>query len=193
MVSNIALLLIVGVMPMVLYAILEAKTSLKTTIISSLGVGITIEIGLSYLLADGIDWVTVGFAIFLIIMGGIALLKGNPMYFKIQPAIVSLAMALILIGSSLVGKPLLVLMFEKYEVALQNMAMSPSLSRVKMIALFTSVNLSTGVAFLLHSPIMLYTALKMSKWWWVACRAVLIWIMVIMAMIYSQVSVGIVG
>jgi intracellular septation protein A len=167
--------IVVGIIPIVVFVILDSFTSLKTAIVSALACGL-LEVAASFYFTGGLDWITVVVFILLVVMGLISIKMKSPLAFKLQPAVTSFLLTSILLISYMIGKPFLSMVVSKYHAAFAEMPMFMTLQAQigadGIFRLFAALTLSTGLAFLAHTLLMIWAALRLSKWWWLAFKAV---------------------
>jgi intracellular septation protein A len=167
--------IVVGIIPIVVFVILDSFTSLRTAIVSALVCGL-LEVVASFYFTGGIDWITIVVFVLLVIMGVISIKMKSPMAFKLQPAATSFLFTSVLLISYLIGKPLLAMLISKYHAAFAEMpvfvTLQSQIGTDGIFKLFAALTLSTGLAFLVHTLLMIWAALRLSKWWWLALKAV---------------------
>jgi intracellular septation protein A len=167
--------IVVGIIPILVFVILDSFTSLKTAIVSALACGL-LEVVASFYFTGGIDWITVAIFVLLVVMGFISIKMKSPLAFKLQPAVTSFLLTSILLVSYMVGKPFLAMMISKYHMAFAEMPVFVTLQEQigpdGIFKLFAALTLSTGLAFLAHTLLMIWAAFWLSKWWWLAFKAV---------------------
>ena len=148
-----------GIIPVVVYTIVEEKMGPIWGLVFGMGFGI-LEILLEafrYRKVETITWIGNGL---LVGMGGVSLLTQEGIWFKLQPSLLELGMAVLLVGSWGFGKPLLVAMAKKQE-------MPPGLETG-----FSGVTLRLGLFFLLHSVLAAYAAFFWSTRAWALLKGV---------------------
>src|SRR6185437_13048650 len=104
---------------------------------------------------------------------------------KLQPVFLGLCFGVILLVMQAIGKPLLLILFEKYQNLipgeLQNNINNPA---VKILLARSSLIL--GFGFLLHAFAVLYAALRMSNWWWLFVRGVGLYVMMFLCIMLAR-------
>lgn len=105
-------LLIAGIIPVVLFTVIEDKYGVVAGLIAGMifGLGEMIYEWYRYHKVSPITWIGNGMLLFL---GAISLFTQDGLWFKLQPAILELFFFIFLLGSWLVGKPFLKIMIEK--------------------------------------------------------------------------------
>lgn len=134
------------------------------------------EAGLSLYATGGIDWITVTIFAILLIGGALSLIFKNPLYFKLQPAVGSLLLAVVLIGSAIVGHPLMTELFDKYRsIMMANEALANALQTQAAIdhfrAVLAAITPTLGYAAVIHASLVVYTAYRSSNILWLFAKA----------------------
>lgn len=165
--QNLRSLLLGGLLPIVIYTILEEKVGPLWSLIFAMGFGL-LEIAyeaFKYRKVETITWV--GNAL-LVGMGGVSLVTQEGIWFKLQPAILELGMALMLVGSCIFEKPLLVMMARKQQTF---QSVRPELLPV-FEERFRKITLRLGIFFLLHAVLATYAAFSWSTRSWALLKGV---------------------
>lgn len=160
-------LLLGGVLPVVVFTILEEKYGTLWGLVGGmiLGVGEIANEWRTQRKVDTITWIGNGL---LIGMGLISLFTSEGLWFKLQPAILELFMAGLLIGSVLIKKPFLAMMAEK-----QNMfAQVPEQFHQVFRKRFSGMTFRIGVFFLLHAALATWAAVYWSTRAWAILKGV---------------------
>ncbi|NBX76937.1 MAG: intracellular septation protein [Proteobacteria bacterium] len=148
-----------GIVPVVVYTILEEKAGPLWGLVFGMGFGI-LEIlieAFRYQKVETVTWIGNGL---LVVMGGISLLTQEGIWFKLQPSILEAGMAVLLLGSWFLKKPLLVTMAKKQEL--------PQILENR----FAGVTFRLGIFFLLHSVLAAYAAFFWSTRAWALLKGV---------------------
>jgi len=148
-----------GIIPVVVYTILEEKAGPLWGLVFGMGFGI-LEILLEafrYRKVEMVTWIGNGL---LVVMGGISLLTQEGIWFKLQPSILEAGMAFLLLGSWILKKPLLVTMAKKQEL--------PPVLENHLAA----ITFRLGIFFLLHSVLAAYAAYFWSTRAWAILKGV---------------------
>lgn len=159
--KNLRSLLLGGLLPIVIYTILEEKVGPLWSLVFAMLFGlleIVFEIW-KYRKVETVTWVGNGV---LIGMGGISLFTQEGIWFKLQPALLELGMALILMGSVILEKPLLVLMAQKQNTF---QSVRPELL-TPLEHQFKKITLRLGFFFLFHTLLATYAAFYWSTRSW---------------------------
>jgi intracellular septation protein len=101
-----------GVLPVIAFALVEEWYGTIGGLIAGILFGAG-ELAYEYFRFKKIQGVTIAGNALVIVLGGISLLDGSPIFFKLQPAILIFAFAGFMLISSVLKKPLLVEMSKK--------------------------------------------------------------------------------
>lgn len=101
-----------GVLPVIAFALVEEWYGTIGGLIAGIVFGAG-ELAYEYIRFKKIQGITIAGNALVIVLGGLSLIEGNAVLFKLQPAILIFAFAGFLLVSSLIGKPLLVEMSKK--------------------------------------------------------------------------------
>ena len=171
---------LLGVGPILIFAIVDTFGSMKTALISALGLAV-IELVISLYFFGELDSITlfsfatlVGFAIF-------SLKVNKDVYFKFQPVVLSCLFGLALIIFALFDRPLFLEMGLKYSRFFpeDKRAMLQTVTFQTLLRHFSSY---AGYALILHGGLTAWAAIKLNKWWWVFIRVVGFYILLFLAM-----------
>jgi intracellular septation protein len=99
---------------------------------------------------------------FVLVLGAIALLTQEGIWFRLQPAIFEAILAAAFFVSAALGKPLLVVLVESQGLALHPVARDA----------FRGITLRLGLFFLLHTALAVWAALAWSTAAWVLLKGV---------------------
>lgn len=104
--------LILSLLPVGVFILIEALYGTVAGIIAGAVSGVG-EIAYEYWKNGRVDRLTIVSNLLVLGLGGLSLYEDNGAFFKLQPAILLFVFAAALIGSSLLGRPLLVLLAQK--------------------------------------------------------------------------------
>ena len=150
-----------GILPVVAFSAVEEFYGATAGLIAGMafGIGEIIYERLKLGRVSAITWI--GNAL-LIALGAISLISDDGVWFKLQPAIIEAAVALGLIGSVALGKPLLILMAEKQ--------LPPGTVPAEQRALFNGrmrgLSLRFGLFFAIHAALATWAAFHWSTAAW---------------------------
>lgn len=150
-----------GVLPIAAFAVVEQIYGTIGGVIAGLvfGGGEILWEYFSQGKVQGITWFSNAL---ILILGVVSLWEGDGLFFKLQPAVYMLIFAGILLGSSAIGKPFLLLAAQK-----QNSNIPRELERR-----FRGINTRLGVYCLLLTALSVYSAVYWSTAAWAALKAV---------------------
>lgn len=160
-------LLLGGIIPVVLFTLIEEYYGTVAGLIAGMIFGVG-EIAYEYHKNKRVEKITLFGNGMLLILGGVSLFTSEGIWFKLQPALLELLMGGILIGSCLIGKPLLVVLSEK-QGAFQNI---PEPMRDLMKKGFMGMTIRIGIFFLLHAVLATWAALYWSTRAWAILKGV---------------------
>ncbi len=160
----------IGILPVLVFVILESFTNKKAALISALILAVA-ELIFTISVYGTIDEITilgfvlVGLAVFL------SLKTDNDIYFKLQPAILGwILCGIFFFFYFVLGRPLLSEMFHKYMgTSIQEM-LGQNINQDFLDRYLKILSRDMGWLFLIHGSLTAFAALKMSKWWWFAIR-----------------------
>lgn len=165
--NSVRALLLGGILPVVIFTVIEEKYGTYWGLVSGMvfGLGEIIFEKVKFKKVDSITWIGNGL---LLGMGAISLFTKEGIWFKLQPAIIELFMAILLMGSTIMGKPFLLLMAKKQNTLSQ----LPEPIRPIMEKQFSGLNFRIGLFFLLHSVLATWAALYWSTRAWAILKGV---------------------
>ena len=162
--------LLMGIIPLFIFVLVDSFAGLKAALVSTVAMAILEGIFSIYYFGE-IDSVTIFSLISVVIFCYISFKKKDPLFIKLQPAILSLVMAVVLIISFSINEPLLLKMATKYQdlypPEFQMQFKNPRFLKILEISTF-----SVGIGLLAHALVTAIAAFKLSNWWWLAVRGV---------------------
>ncbi len=192
-------LLFLGLVPLVVFALLDYKTSQKTALIGAVITSCFVLVGI-YHLTKQIDGVEVASAGLLITLALASMKMKKDIYFKLQPGIVGLIFGCGMLVVYFVSKQSYFHYFEKYRPVLhqtmssmlagQGFMQNTSTQQDAMLDLtianaISLIPLVSGL-LLFHAVIMLYTAKNCSTKTWLLTRAMQLPIVVVGTLIVAK-------
>jgi len=162
--------LLIGILPLFIFVLVDTFAGLKVALISTVAMAI-LEGVFSLFYFKEIDSVTIFSLITVVIFCYISFRKKDPLFIKLQPAILSLLMALVLIISFSINEPLLLNLATKYK-ELYPPQFQLQFSNPHFLKLLEISTLSMGIGLLVHAFVTALAAFKLSNWWWLAVRGV---------------------
>lgn len=156
-----------GLLPVIAYSLVEEYYGVKWGLVTGmvLGIGEIVYEKTKNGKVEAITWIGNGL---LLGMGTISLFTGEGIWFKLQPAIIELGMAMFLILSVLMKKPLLVLMAEKQRMFDRYTEEGKRFFEEA----FAGMTLRIGIFFLLHAALATWAALEWSTRAWALLKGV---------------------
>jgi intracellular septation protein A len=160
--------LVLALLPIIAFAIADAKGGLKTGVITAIVLSVLLFIA-NWLIMGAFDPISLIEPVFFIILGLVSLRLKTSMYFKFQPVVVNVLGALLLAGFQISGHPFLVkwapamdkIMPEENQGILTHPVILGKLATLSHVMIYV---------FLLHAVWVAYAALKQSNWAWVKAR-----------------------
>lgn len=114
--SALTSLFVGGLLPVVAFALVENFYGTMGGLIAGITFGVG-ELVYEYFRFRKVQGITIASNILVIALGGLSLIEDNPIFFKLQPALIIFAFAGLLIGSSLLKRPFLVALSRKQNPA----------------------------------------------------------------------------
>lgn len=157
-----------GILPVVAFTVIEDKYGVVAGLIAGMVFGVG-EIAWELYSEKKVSGITLASNAMILILGGISLVTQEGFWFKMQPAIMEAAFAIVLIISWLLKKPLLRTMMIAQQQK-QNPE-SPGLPDIFVKAL-SGMTLRTGIFFAIHAVLATYAALHWSSDAWALLKGV---------------------
>jgi hypothetical protein len=174
-----------GILPLLLFVVVDIKYGMKAGIVTAVVVALILGIWM-YIKTGQVDPIAVFEIAFLIVLGAISVKLKNSKFFKFQPTIIGIMIALYIGYLQFFVEPILI-HYRPMAVALrpemEQLLMSPH-----MTTLFTIISLHLIPLFFIHALMCGYAALKLGNMAWIFTRILvypmLIGVMLIDAAIY---------
>ncbi len=150
-----------GLLPVIAFTLIEEYYGTMGGLIAGMvfGVGeISWEL-YRYKKVQKITWIGNGL---LLVLGGISLISSEGIWFKLQPALMEGAFALVLWGSVIMGKPLFLYLAE------QQGQTFPDVIKERM----NGITLRSGFFFAIHTGLAVWAALKWSTTAWALLKGI---------------------
>lgn len=161
--------LLAGIIPLIVFVLVDSFAGLKAGLITAV-VFALLEVVFTLIYFGELDYVTAVSVLLVLGFAGVSYKKKSDHWFKMQPVVLSILFAAILLVSSLIGRPFL------YEMALKYQEVFPQLKMQLAHPLghifYQRSNLFLGFGFLAHAGATYFAAKKLSNWWWIAARGV---------------------
>lgn len=158
-------LLIAGLLPVIAFTIIEEKYGVLWGLVAGMVFGVG-EIAFEWFRHKRVSGVTLAGNGLLLTLGVVSLLTQEGIWFKLQPALIEGAFALLLIGSVVWGKPLLVVLMQKQGV----FEKVPVEAHGFLRARFAGLTFRVGVFFGLHAAIATWAAFYWSTTAWATLK-----------------------
>lgn len=159
--SSARALFLGGVLPVIAFALVEEWYGTLGGLIAGIVFGVG-ELAYEYIRFKKIQGVTIAGNALVIVLGGLSLIEGNAVLFKLQPAILIFAFAGFLLVSSAIGRPLLVEMSKK-----QN----PD-APVELHQKLSGMNVRIGLCLIVIGAISVYAAFYWSTAAWAFLKGI---------------------
>lgn len=162
-------LFIISLIPLILFAIINYYTNLKTSVITSI-ISAILMFFLGWLLLDWFDHELILMIIVMVIFGIIAIKKDNEFYFKLQPAVSGLLICLIVLYFEIFDESLLFKLLPTINAHLPANA-SHLLKNKRMQETFHTLFLHGTFWIALHSILLAWSAKYSSTKTWLLLKA----------------------
>jgi len=166
-------LFFLGMLPLLVFVILDSFSSLRMSILSALTVG-AVGVALSCYYTGGIEWLSVLLFLLFVVMGLLSIKMKKSIIFKFQPVVVSGLLATVLFVSHLVRKPLFVVLSDKYHDLLMEAPLIKSFIDLRGVdafrAILTTGTLGVSLSLFLYAVLVALAAWKLSNWSWLVIK-----------------------
>lgn len=165
--KNIKSLLLGGLLPVLLFTVIEEAYGVVWGLVAGMGCALfeVIWEWRSQGKVDPITWFGSGA---MLVLGGVSLLTKEGVWFRLQPALLEALMAGALVGSVLIGKPLLTAMAKKQGV----LAQLPPAAVPAFESRMRGLTLRVGLFFMVHAALAVWAALAWSVRAWAFLKGV---------------------
>ena len=182
---NITLVLF-GILPLIAFAIIDTFAGVRWAVVSAAALAI-LELSYTVIVLKTIDAITITTVVLVILFATITYRTKNPIFFKFQPVILGTVFGLILLGYQLFYEPLLLVLADKYQVLFPK-EQQILFQRPELREILGRASHFVGWGFIVHAGIVAYTALHMSKWWWLITRGFGVYIMMFICICFITSS-----
>jgi len=182
--SPAAYTFLLGLLPLLAFVVIDSLLSTKAALISTIVLAIT-EATFTLIYFGELDFVSIFTLVFVLILAAVSFFRKNTLFLKLQPAIVSLVVACLLLGSYFMGHPFLLEMAIKYGPYFPT-NVATQLQHPYIQGLLSSNTWTMGVCFLFHAGVTTYAALRMGNWWWLAMRGIGFYVFMFSSMIWAR-------
>ena len=174
--------MLISLAPVLAFIFVDEYHGPKAGVIAGIALGLC-ETAFFFLTEKRIDKFSLGSTILILIMGSLSLFTGNQIFFKLKPAIVNIVMIMVLIGTIIIKKPIM-LLFAKKQFG-KDFTPTPY-----MLSYFTGISWRLSVLLLIHTIMIVYTAIYMSNaaWGFVAKGGsfILMGIYIVLEFVYAR-------
>ena len=176
--------LLLDLVPLLVFVVVDSLSNMKYAIIGAL-LAAVLELGYSLYLFGEVDEFSMVSVLLILVFGGLSLRFDNPLFFKFKPVILSAVMALTLLVTYSLGRPLLLMAADRYG------EMFPEQMRWVLVhpyarQILERASLYLGFGFLVHAGAVAWAALRLSNWWWFATRSVGSYVMVTIVVVLAS-------
>ena len=182
-------LVLLGTLPLVLYAVVEWKYGMKAGVIAAIVLAL-LELAFTYFYLDIWD-PSIAIAIVLLAgLGALSLIFKKPIFIRLLPAIMDVALAGIVAYFQYWDTPIAI----KY---MDRVSALPDFQNVEMFshpgyrALMVKICGDLIITCLLHAAIMVYVAFKGSRLVWILVGQVGFWVMLILGVLLRTMITGV--
>lgn len=175
-----------GVLPLLVFVVVDSFAGLKTGVLSAIAFALA-EAAYTYYVYRELDGLTIGSLVLVLVFGLFAIKADSPLIFKIQPVVLGLGFGLTLLIMQAMGKPLMVLMAQKYQY-LFPAELRERINQPFVLAMFAALSHILGWGFLIHAGLVGYAAFYMSNWWWLAIRGIGLYVMMGICVVLARFS-----
>jgi intracellular septation protein A len=151
-------MMLISLAPIIAFIYVDEYYGPKAGVIAGISLGV-LETLFLYLTEKRLDKFSLGSTLLILIMGSLSLLTGNQLFFKLKPAIVNIVMVMIVLGSSFMKKPIM-LLFAKKQFG-ENFTPNPY-----MLSYFSGISYRLTFLLIFHTVLIVYSALYMSNAAW---------------------------
>jgi len=160
--------LLLSIAPLVLFVIVDAVWGQNQGIKAAL-IAAALEIVFSLIYFKTIDEFSIASGTLVLVFAGLSHWKKDSIHLKFQPVVLAGILGLFFVISYWLGKPILLLMLEKYSDVLP-LQMRGNLGSPIFRLVMKEMSHYIGYGFLIHGAFIAYAAKYMSNWWWLTIR-----------------------
>ncbi len=176
--------LILGLLPLVAFVVIDSFLGLK----AGLWAAVILAVGealYTFFELGSLDWLSIASLVLVLVFGLLSFKSNNAIYMKLQPVFLGLSFGCIVLGLQAFGKPILLLVMEKYSSLVPaDMHINTANPQVKKMLSNASFNL--GVGFLVHAALVAYAAYRLSNWWWLFIRGIGLYVMMAICVLMAR-------
>ncbi len=167
---------LLGILPLLAFVMIDSFAGMKSALWSAVGFAI-LEVVYSLYMYRTLDELTIGSFLLVVVFAFFSFRSQNPLYFKMQPVALGLCFSLAFLICHWMGKPLLIVMFDKYQPMLPAEART-IFTQPNMQEMLSRASHYLGWGFLVHGGLVAYSALQLSNWRWLLLRGVGVYVMI---------------
>ena len=164
-----------GIVPLLVFVIVDSLSGVKTGVIAAILFAV-LEMIYTLVVFKTIDNLTLGSSLLVLVFGVLSFRSNKPIYMKLQPVFLGLICAGVFFVMEILGKPLLILMAEKYQYMMPEQ-FRPAMASPVYQAMLARLSLVLALGFLIHATLVGISAYYMNKWWWIAIRGIGFYVM----------------
>lgn len=175
-----------GLLPLVAFVVIDNFMGLRAGLFAAIVLALA-EAAYTIYEFGALDSLSIASLILVLLFGLLSLRNNNSLYMKLQPVLLGLCFSCVIITYQIIGKPILILFFEKYG-SLIPAALQSQLQNPHMHEMLGRVSLYLGLGFLLHSVLVAYAALRLSNWWWLLIRGIGLYVMMALCVVIARIG-----
>lgn len=161
-----------GLLPVIVFSVIEDRYGTVAGLVAGMIFGVG-EIAYEWIKLKKVDAVTWAGNGMILVLGGVSLFTNEGVWFKLQPAIIEAATAVIFCGSVLVKRPLMAGLLKKQLAANAREAPAQPLELAPwLIPLLSGATFRFGVFFGAHAALATWAALHWSTAAWAALKGI---------------------
>lgn len=180
--------LLLGIIPLFFFVVVDSFAGPKWALWTAATLAL-IEAIVSFFIFGELDSLTILSLLTVILLAVVAYRMKKPLYFKLQPVLMSLILGGILLVSYFVNEPLFLNMMIKYKEFYPEDFIN-LINQSEFQKLLTLYTRNVGVAMIFHGFVTAYAAWKMSNWWWILIRGVGFYFFLILAAFVTRWTLG---
>lgn len=169
--SQLRMLFLGGILPVVAFTLIEEYYGTAAGLVAGMVLGVA-EITWEWRTQRRVDPVTWSGNGALLVLGAISLLTEKGIWFKLQPALLEAVTGAALVGSVIVGKPILLAMVEKQGIFERFPGPVRPQARALLAREFSRMCVRLGLFFFAHAVLAIWAALYASTAVWAFLKGV---------------------
>lgn len=163
--------LLSGLLPVVLFTVIEEYYGVIWGLVAGMVFGLG-EILWEWRTQRKVSPIVWGGNAILLSLGGISLVTQNGIWFKLQPALIELAMVFLLWGSLVMKKPLLLIFVQKQESMLPHLFNSGSKTALLLRSSLEGMTFRLGLFFAIHTFLAVWATFYWSTVAWATLKGI---------------------